>query len=47
VGLSIVSDIVQAHKGQVAVESEVGRGSTFRVVFPRLPAGGAAAVHVA
>lgn len=47
VGLSIVSDIVQAHQGQVTVQSEVGRGSTFRVVFPRLAANGAAAVHVA
>jgi two-component system, OmpR family, phosphate regulon sensor histidine kinase PhoR len=33
-GLSIVSSIVAAHGGSVTVESEVGRGSTFRVTLP-------------
>ena len=34
-GLDIVSSIVAAHDGAVTVESEVGRGSTFRVTLPR------------
>ncbi|KQT89575.1 hypothetical protein ASG49_17775 [Marmoricola sp. Leaf446] len=34
-GLDIVSSIVAAHAGTVSVESEVGRGSTFRVVLPQ------------
>ena len=33
-GLNIVSSIVAAHDGAVTVESEVGRGSTFRVTLP-------------
>jgi signal transduction histidine kinase len=33
-GLSIVSHIVKAHGGQVRVESEVGKGSTFRIYLP-------------
>ncbi len=33
-GLNIVSSIVAAHDGSVTVESEVGRGSTFRVTLP-------------
>ncbi|WP_051551781.1 PAS domain-containing sensor histidine kinase [Nocardioides sp. URHA0020] len=36
-GLDIVSSIVAAHGGVVSLESELGRGSTFRVT---LPAGG-------
>ncbi|NPV07610.1 MAG: PAS domain S-box protein [Anaerolineae bacterium] len=33
-GLYIVRSIVAAHGGRVEVESEVGRGSTFRAYFP-------------
>jgi two-component system phosphate regulon sensor histidine kinase PhoR len=33
-GLSIVKHIVLAHRGQVAVESQPGEGSTFRVRLP-------------
>ena len=38
-GLSIVQGIVQAHGGTIAVESIVGRGTTFTI---RLPADRAA-----
>ncbi len=33
-GLSIVQAIARAHGGKAAVESEVGRGATFRVTLP-------------
>lgn len=33
-GLAIVRDVVEAHGGRVAVESEVGRGTTVRVWLP-------------
>lgn len=35
-GLAIVKDIVEAHNGMIRVESEVGKGSTFRVFLPLL-----------
>jgi two-component system NtrC family sensor kinase len=38
-GLSISYDIIKKHGGEITVESEVGRGTTFTV---RLPAGGKA-----
>jgi signal transduction histidine kinase len=34
-GLSVVLGIVRAHEGVVTVESEQGRGSTFRIFLPQ------------
>ena len=34
-GLSIVKSIVDAHLGSISVESELGRGSTFTLLFPK------------
>jgi signal transduction histidine kinase/ligand-binding sensor domain-containing protein/CheY-like chemotaxis protein len=34
IGLSIVKRIVEQHQGKVTVESELGRGTTFRIVMP-------------
>jgi signal transduction histidine kinase len=42
-GLSIVHGIVGAHGGQIAVTSELGRGTAFVVVLPRRAAGVATA----
>ena len=35
-GLSIVKEIVELHKGKILVESEVGIGTTIRINFPKL-----------
>ena len=37
-GLAIVKHIVSRHRGRLTVESEVGKGSTFTVALPSLPA---------
>lgn len=36
-GLSIVKAIIDAHNGQVDVQSEIGKGSTFTITFPNAP----------
>lgn len=33
-GLSLVKQIVSAHMGDIDVESEIGKGTTFRLIFP-------------
>jgi signal transduction histidine kinase len=40
-GLSICYGIVQQHRGRIVVDSQPGRGSTFRVFIPAAEAGGA------
>jgi signal transduction histidine kinase len=41
-GLAICRSIVQAHDGDLSIESEVGRGTTVRVTLVQaLPAAGA------
>lgn len=36
IGLSLVKKFVEAHEGEIAVKSEVGKGSTFSVMLPVL-----------
>jgi signal transduction histidine kinase len=38
-GLSLVQCLVEAHRGTVEVESEVGRGTLFRVLLPTISGG--------
>lgn len=33
-GLPLVKQIIEEHKGDITVESELGKGTTFRLVFP-------------
>jgi two-component system phosphate regulon sensor histidine kinase PhoR len=33
-GLAIVKHLAMAHNGEVTVESELGKGSTFRIDLP-------------
>lgn len=40
IGLSLVYRIVQMHDGEVEVESVPGRGTTFKLLLPQVPAGG-------
>ena len=34
-GLSLSYGIVEKHRGRIEVQSEVGKGTTFRIVLPR------------
>ena len=34
-GLTLVQQMVQAHRGRIELESELARGSAFRVILPR------------
>jgi len=36
-GLAVSRNIIEAHGGLIGVESEVGSGTTFRVVLPKVP----------
>ena len=36
-GLAIAYQIVQAHGGEMAVESEEGQGTTFKIFIPKEP----------
>ncbi|NOG84323.1 MAG: PAS domain-containing sensor histidine kinase [Candidatus Scalindua sp. SCAELEC01] len=33
-GLAMVHGIIQKHHGEIAIESEIGKGSTFKIFFP-------------
>lgn len=40
-GLSIVSQIMKSHRGQMIITSTPGKGTRFKLLFPLAPAGGA------
>jgi signal transduction histidine kinase len=35
IGLSLVQEIVKLHQGDIQIESELGKGTTFTVMFPK------------
>jgi signal transduction histidine kinase len=37
IGLSLVQEIVKLHRGDIQIESELGKGSAFTVRFPKSP----------
>lgn len=37
IGLSLVQEIVKLHQGDIQIESELGKGTTFTVMFPKSP----------
>ena len=38
-GLAMVKHVVDGHEGKIEVESQLGKGSTFSLVFPLGPGG--------
>jgi signal transduction histidine kinase len=45
-GLAIARWAVEAHGGHIELESEEGKGSTFRIIVPRTPAGERKAIAI-
>jgi signal transduction histidine kinase len=37
IGLSLVQEIVKLHQGEIQIESELGKGTTFTVMIPKCP----------
>jgi len=46
-GLAMVYGMVQRHSAEIEIESERGKGTTVRLIFPSSAAGGAPSVHPA
>jgi two-component system phosphate regulon sensor histidine kinase PhoR len=46
-GLAIVKHIIRAHRGRITLESQKGRGSTFRILLPAAPAAARASLPAA
>ncbi|OFW01800.1 MAG: hypothetical protein A3G20_00055 [Acidobacteria bacterium RIFCSPLOWO2_12_FULL_59_11] len=38
IGLALVKRIMESHQGQISLNSEPGKGSRFRLIFPRVEA---------